>query len=193
MRNALLAVDLQADFVQGGSLPVPNLYQAIKDAHSLTPVVTHKFPANRWRHYERMRRFPDNFIVLGDAVCSFNPIYGQGMTTAALEAGALSKCLPQYFSTHGDLQGFAHHFQKKMARVIKVPWLLATGEDFRYPQTEGFRPPGMRLFNWYAGRVHELACSHPLTTLRFYEVVHLLKSPAVLLNPRILFAILFKR
>ncbi len=175
------------------SLPVPNLYQAIKAADSLTPIVTHKFPANRWRHYERMQGFPDSFIVLGDAACSFNPIYGQGMTTAALEASALSNYLPQYLRTHGDLQGFAHHFQKKVARVVKVPWLLATGEDFRYPQTEGYRPPGMRLFNWYGGRVHALACSHPLTTLRFYEVLHMLKSPVVLFNPRTLFAVLFKR
>jgi 2-polyprenyl-6-methoxyphenol hydroxylase-like FAD-dependent oxidoreductase len=175
------------------SLPVPNLYETIKDAEPLTPIVTHKFPANRWRHYERMPRFPDSFVVLGDAACSFNPIYGQGMTTAALEANALSNCLPQYLRVHGDLRGFAHHFQKRVAKVVWVPWLLATGEDFRYPETDGHRPPGMRLLNWYAGRVHELASSHPLTTLRFYEVLHMLKSPVVLFNPRILFAILFKR
>jgi 2-polyprenyl-6-methoxyphenol hydroxylase-like FAD-dependent oxidoreductase len=175
------------------SLPVPNLYEAIKDAEPLTPTVMHKFPANRWRHYERMPYFPDNFVVLGDAACSFNPIYGQGMTTAALEANALSNCLPQYLRVHGDLQGFGHHFQKKVAKVVKVPWLLATGEDFRYPETDGHRPPGVRLLNWYGGRVHELAGSHHLTTLRFYEVLHMLKSPAALFNPRILFTILFKR
>lgn len=175
------------------SLPMPNLYEAIKDAESLTPIATHKFPANRWRHYERMGRFPEGFVVLGDAACSFNPIYGQGMTTAALEASALSSCLPQYLRVHGDLQGFAHHFQKQVARVVRVPWLLATGEDFRYPEAQGHRPSGMRLFNWYGGRIHELAGSHPLTTLRFYEVLHMLKSPAVLFTPRILFAVLFKR
>ncbi|HLX58646.1 MAG TPA: FAD-dependent monooxygenase [Ktedonobacteraceae bacterium] len=175
------------------SLPMPNLYEAIKDADGLAPIVTHKFPANRWRHYERMRRFPDSFIVLGDAACSFNPIYGQGMTTAALQAGALSNYLPQYLRVHGGLHGFAPHFQKKVARAVRVPWLLATGEDFRYPETQGSRPPGMRLYNWYAGRVHELSCSHPLTTLRFYEVLHMLKSPAVLFNPRTLFAVLFNR
>jgi hypothetical protein len=115
------------------------------------------------------------------------------MTTAALEANALSNCLPQYLRVHGGLQGFAHHFQKKIAKVVRVPWLLATGEDLRFPETAGHRPPATRLLNWYAGRVHELAASHPLTTLRFYEVLHMLKSPAVLFNPRILFAILFKR
>ncbi len=175
------------------SLLMPNLYEAIKDAEPLTPIATHKFPANRWRHYEQMPRFPDSFIVLGDAACSFNPIYGQGMTTAALEAKVLSNCLTQYLDVHGDLQGFAHHFQKKVARVVWIPWLLATSEDFRYPETDGHRPPGMRLLNWYSGRVHELSGSHLLTTLRFYEVLHMLRSPLVLFSPRILFAVLFKR
>ncbi len=175
------------------SLPVPNLYEAIKDAEPLTPIATHKFPANRRRHYEQMPRFPDGFVVLGDAACSFNPIYGQGMTTAALEAKALNACLHQHLRAHGDLHGFAHRFQKEVARVVRVPWRLSTGEDFRYPETEGHQPPGTRLLNWYASRVHELANSHPLTTLRFYEVLHMLKSPAALLDPRILFAVLFKR
>lgn len=175
------------------SLPVPNLYEAIKDAETLTPIVTHKFPANRRRHYERIPRLPDSFVVLGDAACSFNPIYGQGMATAALEAHSLSNCLHQHLRVHGDLQGFAHRFQKKVAKVVRVPWLLATGEDLRYPETEGHRPYGMRLLNWYAGRVHELAGSHPLTTLRFYEVLHMLKSPAALFEPRIMFAVLFRR
>lgn len=175
------------------SLPVPNLYEAIRDAEPLTPIATHKFPANRQRHYERMPRFPDGFVVLGDAACSFNPIYGQGMTTAALEANALTSCLDQHFRAHDDLNGFARSFQKEVARTVKVPWLLATCEDFRYPETEGHRPLGMSLLKWYAGRVHELANSHPLTTLRFYEVLHMLKSPAALFDPRILFAVLFRR
>jgi 2-polyprenyl-6-methoxyphenol hydroxylase-like FAD-dependent oxidoreductase len=175
------------------SLPVPNLYRAIKEAEPLTPIVTHRFPSNRRRRFDRMPRFPDGFVVLGDAACSFNPIYGQGMTTAALDAYILNSCLHAYLRAHRDLRGFADRFRKRIAKAAMVPWLLATGEDFRYPETDGHRPPGMRLLNWYSGRVHEVSRSHPLTTLRFYEVLHMLKSPMALFEPRILFAVLFRR
>ena len=188
--------DDEASFLNyARSLPASTLYEAVKDAEPVTPIFIHKFPANRRRHYERMSHFPEGFIVLGDAACVFNPLYGQGMTTAALEAKTLAACLHQQLRIRadGDLAGFARRFQKALARVVEVPWLLATSEDFRYPETQGHRPPGIRLFNWYTGRVHALAGSHPLVTLRFYEVVHMLRPPTALLTPRILFAVLFQR
>ena len=176
------------------SLPEPTLYQVIKDAEPLTPIAIHRFPANRWRHYEGMSRFPGGLVILGDALCSFNPIYGQGMTTALLEASILNECLCQQrgFHTGGKGTGLAQPLQKALAKAVGVPWLLATSEDFRYPETEGHRPPGVRLLNWYTGRVHKLAGSNPRATLRFYEVVHMLNPPMVLFAPPILFAVLFK-
>ena len=177
------------------SLPVSNLYEAIKDAEPVTPIVTHKFPANRRRHYEQMSRFPEGFVILGDAACSFNPIYGQGMTTAALEASMLNDylCQQQRNVVEGDPIHLTQRCQQAIAKVVKVPWLLATSEDFRYPETEGKRPTFMRLLNWYVGKLHVLVSSYPVATIRFYEVLHMLKSPLVLFEPRILFAILFKR
>jgi 2-polyprenyl-6-methoxyphenol hydroxylase-like FAD-dependent oxidoreductase len=177
------------------SLPEPTLYEVIKDAEPLTAIVTHRFPANQRRHYERMSRFPEGLIILGDAVCSFNPIYGQGMTTAALEASILNECLCRQQGLHcrGNVAGLAQHFQKAIAKVVDAPWLLATSEDFRYPETEGHRPPGIRLLNWYTGRLHELVSSHQVATLRFYEVLHMLKPPMALFDLRILFAVLFRR
>ncbi len=177
------------------SLRVPDLYEAIKDAEPVTPIATHKFPSNQRRHYERMPRFPEGFVVLGDAACSFNPIYGQGMTTAALEAKALDACLDRQsrLRSRGDLMGLARRFQKAIAKVVDVPWLLATGEDFRHPETVGYRPPGMDLLNWYTARVHVLAGSHPVVTLRLYQVLNMLKPPMVLFEPRVLLPVLFKR
>lgn len=176
------------------SLPESSLYEVIKDAEPLTAIAAHRFPANQRRHYERMSRFPEGLIILGDAVCSFNPIYGQGMTTAALEASILHECLRQQQRSHirGHVAGLAQHFQKAIAKVVDGPWLLATNEDFRYPETEGHRPPGMHLLNWYTGRLHELVSSYHVATLRFYEVLHMLKHPIALFDLRILFAVLFK-
>lgn len=75
------------------SLAQPDLYEAMKDAEPVTPIAVYKYSANKWRHYERTRSLPEGFIILGDAVCCFNPIYGQGMSVAALEAQALDRCL----------------------------------------------------------------------------------------------------
>ena len=177
------------------SLPESSLYEVIKDAEPLTPIAAHRFPANQRRHYERMSRFPEGLIILGDAVCSFNPIYGQGMTTAALEASILNECLhrQQRLHTVRHVAGLAQNFQKAIAKVVDGPWLLATNEDFRYPETEGHRPPGMHLLNWYTGRLHELVSSYHVATLRFYEVLHMLKPPIALFDLRIVFAVLFKK
>ena len=176
------------------SLPEPTLYEAIKDAEPLTPIAIHKFPAHQRRHYEGMSRFPEGLVILGDALCSFNPIYGQGMTTAVLEASLLNEYLRRLRGSHrrGKATGLAQPLQKALAKVVDVPWLVATSEDFRYPATEGHRPAGICLLHWYTGRVHELAGSNSRATQGFYEVLHMRTSPLTLFAPRILFAVLLK-
>ena len=72
-------------------LAVPDLYDAIRDAEPLTPVYGYRTPTNRLRHFERLRRWPEGLIVTGDAVCAFNPIYGQGMTVSAIDAEVLAE------------------------------------------------------------------------------------------------------
>ncbi len=170
------------------SLPDPSLYEAIKEAEPVTPIVTYKYAVNRWRHYERIARLPEGFVILGDAVCSFNPVYGQGMSVAALEAKVLDVCLrdQQRQGTRNDLAGFPQQFQQAIVKVVKVPWMLATGEDFRYPETEGKRPLGMNLL------VNELTGSNPMVAGLFYQVLHLLKPPTVLFSPRVVWAVLSK-
>jgi len=177
------------------SLPEPSLYEAIKEAEPVTPIVTYKYTANRWRHYERMARLPEGFVILGDAVCSFNPVYGQGMTVAALEARMLDVCLQdqQYQGTRNDLASVPQHFQQAIAKVVKVPWMLATGEDFRYPETGGKRPLGINLLHWYTRQVNELTGSNPMVASLFYQVLNLLKPPAVLFSPRVVNAVLRKQ
>lgn len=173
------------------SLPDASLYEAIKDAEPVTPVVTYKYAVNRRRHYERMTRLPQGLVMLGDAVCNFNPVYGQGMSVAALEARVLDTCLrEQHRGTGSDLTGFPQRFQKAIVKAVEVPWMLATGEDFRYPETEGKRPKGLRLLHWYTRRVNELTGADPVIAGLFYQVLHLLKPPSVLFSPRVVRAVL---
>jgi 2-polyprenyl-6-methoxyphenol hydroxylase-like FAD-dependent oxidoreductase len=177
------------------SLPQPDLYEAIKDAEPITSVAIHKFPANRRRHYERLARFPEGFVVLGDAVCSFNPVYGQGMTAAALEAEVLNTLLYQQRKLHpdGNISGFSRRFQKKITKIVDPFWLLAANEDFRYPETQGKRPVGLSLLNSYSLRVQKLSSSDPEVTLLFYQVLQAIKPPTALFSPRILAKVFLKR
>ena len=186
-------LDDEAGFLEFAcSLAQPHLYEAIKDAEPVTPIVVYKYSANRWRHYERMERLPEGFIIMGDAVCSFNPVYGQGMSVAAIEAQSLDRCLreQEMFAGNNGLVGFTQRFQQVIARDIKTPWLLSTGEDLRYPGTEGKRSLSIRLLNWYTRRFIELTASdqHVATTL--LRVRNLLKPLSTLFQPRVILTVL---
>jgi 2-polyprenyl-6-methoxyphenol hydroxylase-like FAD-dependent oxidoreductase len=172
------------------SLPVSTLYDAIKNAEPLTPVYGYRKTENRWQHYERLKRSPENFMVTGDAVCAFNPVYGQGMTSAAMGAATLDKCLHDHA---GQFGGVAHDFQKRLAKTVSGPWLLATGDDFRYPETEGARRDAMtRLMHRYMDVVMRLANQDPHVFMTFFEVLQLLKPVTALMAPRIIARVLAK-
>jgi 2-polyprenyl-6-methoxyphenol hydroxylase-like FAD-dependent oxidoreductase len=174
-----------AEFLEfARSLDAPDLYDAVRDAEPLSPVALHKFPSNRRRHYERVRNLPDGIAVAGDAFCSFNPIYGQGMTTGALAARTLDRCLGRA-PWSASARGFGARFHRMLARVIAAPWMLTTTEDFRSPAADGRRPPWAPLMHWYTERVHRLTWSDTFVARRFLEVMHLTAAPQALFHPYI--------
>lgn len=179
------------EFVQ--SLEVPDLFTVLKQAQAQTPIFTHKLPSNLRRHYERMS-LPEGLMILGDALCSFNPVYGQGISTSAWSALTLDNCLRKHHrrSPQGDITGLSRSFQKQVAKVIDIPWLLATSEDFRYPEVTGAKPFWTRFLHWYIAKVHCLSHRDPLVSLRFLQVIHMIKHPLVLFKPDIIFRVLAK-
>jgi 2-polyprenyl-6-methoxyphenol hydroxylase-like FAD-dependent oxidoreductase len=132
------------------SLPSPKLYELIKDADRIADITHHRFPTSVQRHYERLVAFPEGFLVLGDAISSFNPAYGQGMSSAALQVRGLQELLKQRAQGSQGLRALAPVFFAKAAEVIATPWALAAASDFAYPKTTGERPPnaeeGARYF-----------------------------------------------
>lgn len=168
-------------------LPRPDIYETIKDAQPLSPLVVHKFPGSQRRHFNRMERFPEGLVVMGDALCSISPVYGQGMTIAALEAMMLDESLSQ----HG--RDAAQHYRRKVDSVLELPWRMGTGEDLRYPEATGPRPAGLGLQHWYANKINELAAHDPSVVQGFVKVMHMLDSPAVLATPSILLRVLTSR
>jgi 2-polyprenyl-6-methoxyphenol hydroxylase-like FAD-dependent oxidoreductase len=163
------------------SLPDPTIYSFLTRAEPLTDFVVHKFPSNLRRHYEKMERWPEGYLVVGDAMCSFNPIYGQGMTVSALDALTLDACLKE----RAGARGLARRFLREAAKVIDVPWSLVAGEDFRYCEVEGTRPAGTRLINWYVGKVHRAATHNPAVNRAFLNVMNMLEPPTALFKPNI--------
>jgi 2-polyprenyl-6-methoxyphenol hydroxylase-like FAD-dependent oxidoreductase len=169
------------------SLPAPDVYDIIKDAEPLNDFAVHKFPYSRRRYYERLKRVPANFVVVGDAVCSFNPVFGQGMTVAAAEAERLGAWL------RADRSRDPRRFFKQIAPIVDVPWMLAVGEDFRYPQVTGPKSPETNLINAYTARLHRAAAHDPVVLVAFLKVAHLLTPPTSLFHPRIVGRVLFGR
>jgi 2-polyprenyl-6-methoxyphenol hydroxylase-like FAD-dependent oxidoreductase len=163
------------------SLASPLIYEAIRDAEPLSAIHGYQRTENRWRHYERMGQWPQGFMITGDAVCAFNPVYGQGMTAAAVGAVTLDGVLRKRGRREAE-----RRFQRELARRSGETWLMATGEDFRYPTTEGGqRTAIMRWTHWYMDRVIA-ASAHDIEVLTaFATTAHLLAPPASLFHPRI--------
>ena len=156
------------------TLPAPEVYEAIKNATPLTDPVTHKFPASQRRRYERLRRFPERLLVVGDAACSFNPVYGQGMSVAAMEALALRKHL---------LRGAAprpRRFFKDIAKIINVAWDIAAGGDLGFPGVEGKRTLKVKIGNYYNGKVIGAAMVDPTITDLFFRVACFIDPPSAM-------------
>jgi 2-polyprenyl-6-methoxyphenol hydroxylase-like FAD-dependent oxidoreductase len=180
------------DFLEyARSLASSHIYDAIKDLDPQSPIYGYRFAGSRWRHYERMGRMPEHFILLGDAVCSFNPIYGQGMTVAAMEA----ECLAQMLSRRDvrDLSGFAGQFQRRVADMIREPWALATAEDKRLVEgAESHQSLRTRLMRAYRDAVVTLVPVDAVISRAFVRVANLLSSPTTLLHPRIVWRVILQ-
>ncbi|MEM9447300.1 MAG: 2-polyprenyl-6-methoxyphenol hydroxylase-like oxidoreductase [Cyanobacteria bacterium P01_E01_bin.6] len=170
------------------SLRDPIVYNLLKTAEPCSPIHCYRRTENQWRHYEQLSAIPRGIVALGDAVCCFNPVYGQGMTAAAIGAVTLEQCLAQTSSkTH-------HHweptFQHRLAKALDTPWLMATGEDFRWAATEGKRPGWLaQLLQGYFDRVLRLSQTSAKAHRAFIEVAHLVKPPTTLFAPSILWQV----
>jgi hypothetical protein len=121
--------------------------------------------------------------VFGDALCSFNPIYGQGMTVACAESLALRDCLAV------GTQEIAKRFFRAASPLIDIPWQIAVGSDLQHPRVEGMRTAQVRFINWYIAKLYRAAQDDAVLANRFLEVANLMRQPAALLDPRMAFRV----
>ena len=163
------------------SLPRPDVYDVIRDAEPVGETAYYPFPSNLRRRYERLERFPGGYLVLGDAISSFNPIYGQGMSVATLEALALEECLER---TPRSTELWKPFF-KAAGRIVDGPWTIAVGGDFEYEGVTGERPAGVDLVNRYMRQVHLAAATDRTVCRAFFDAANLLAPPSSLMRPAI--------
>jgi 2-polyprenyl-6-methoxyphenol hydroxylase-like FAD-dependent oxidoreductase len=147
------------------------------------------FRSGRRRHWERLPRPVPGYVAVGDSVASFNPIYGQGMSSALLQVRELGRLLDR----HGAGRALAAAAPKAIAKVVDGPWRISTGADFAYARTLGSRPRGQDRVNAYVARVQRTAAVDDRVNLTFTSVSHLLAPPAALFAPPVLLRVLRDR
>jgi 2-polyprenyl-6-methoxyphenol hydroxylase-like FAD-dependent oxidoreductase len=171
------------------SLPTPEIYNILKDAKPLGhAAVGFRKSENRMYHYEQLPRYLENFVAIGDAVFAFNPVYGQGMSVAAVSALDLDKALNEQCDLSDNLIGLAERFQKALGETLAMPWQLATGEDLRWQATEieGYYPPPDAQaieMGAYMGKVFAAANRSTEVLETFIRVQNMIESPAAFFSP----------
>ena len=164
------------------SLPTPAVGQLVARLGPLSSATAYRFPSSRRRHYEKLPALPAGLVTLGDAACSFNPIYGQGMACAALQAQALAATVVEV-GLRSDV--LPVRFHRRAAHIIDAPWAIAVGADFLHPRTVGPKPPATDLANRNTQRL--VRATHTTLPLArtFNRVVNLVEPPLALARPSV--------
>jgi len=165
-------------------LPVEEIGRQVSQRAWTDGIRRYPFPASVRKRYEELSRFPDGLVVTGDAVASFNPVYGQGMSVAALDALVLHQELSD------GIPGLGPRVFDRIADVVDEAWQLAVGNDFSFEGTTGPKPFGTDLFNRYAARLLRRAHDNGALTEAFFRVFRLERSATSLLHPRIVWQVL---
>lgn len=180
-------LDLEGMCEFAAAMTPPHILAAVRSAEPVSPVAQHRFPSSRWRRYDKLRHPPEGLLVVGDAACSFNPIYAQGMTVAAMEALVLRDCL-----SHGP-DDLPRRFFRAAAQPIRQAWQMTTGGDLSLPEIAGTPPLVTRLLNGYLDRVLA-AAEHDIDVFeQFIKVAWLVDQPSRLLRPGMIRRVVLRR
>ena len=164
------------------SLRTPTIFNAIRYAKRVDGVARYGFPESVRRHFERLDGFPRGLLPIGDAICRFNPVYGQGMSVAALEACLLPRLLERLGKDGDPIAGLASTFFAEMQPLIETPWSVAI-LDFAFPETRGQRPADFETTLKFGIALTRLAAEDPAVHKLTLEVQHLLKPRSVYRDP----------
>lgn len=173
-------------FAYAQRLPVPDVLHFLEKAEPISEIKIHKIPYQVHRRFD-LANIPEGFLVIGDAHCRFDPVFGQGIAVAAMEALELQKSLNKSAQFE---KGFTKVFHKKVSKLIATPWDMTITEAFRHPDIKGDRPLINPIKRWYSKKVYRLSAFDPEIYLRLIRVMNLIRSPLHLFHSKVGFAIL---
>ncbi len=187
MRGDYVPTD-EAGFLEfARSLPNPALYEAIDQAQPVSPIYGFRHGETCERRYQDLERYLEGFVALGDAAYTFNPVYGQGMTVAALSCLTLDACLREQREQGAGLAGLSRRFQARQAESSAGAWQLASGEDRRWAPAEeqAQLDPAAQLAQCYAERVIKTSVVNPAVAEVFFSVMQMIEPPTAFFRPDI--------
>jgi 2-polyprenyl-6-methoxyphenol hydroxylase-like FAD-dependent oxidoreductase len=176
--------ELQDFIAFAKTLRTPTIYDAIKDATAAGPIHRFGLPCSVRRRFEALRNFPERLLPIGDAICRFNPAFGQGMSVAAQQVGVLKQLLDTRAGEGRPLDGLAPAFFTAIQEVLAAPWSVAEN-DFIYPKTRGECPANFQQRLKYSGALLKVAAGDANVHSIMNEVNNLVKPPSALRDPQI--------
>jgi 2-polyprenyl-6-methoxyphenol hydroxylase-like FAD-dependent oxidoreductase len=157
------------------TLRTQTVARAIANAKIVSSVERYLFRESRLRHFDRLQSFPSGLLPIADAICRFNPVFGQGISVAALEVEALGELLSACSTGGQSLDGIWRLFFARTTGIVDTPWALAAIPDFIYPETRGTRPPDLEMALRFGQAMTRAAAKHVHVYKAMAEVQHLVR------------------
>jgi 2-polyprenyl-6-methoxyphenol hydroxylase-like FAD-dependent oxidoreductase len=169
-----------------GRLTTPTLHNALRSCSPPRAILHYRFPASLWQHFERLPRLPRGVLPIADALCRFNPVYGQGMAVAAKQARLLQDALSRAAAAADPVPASQTGFMAVIPEMLQTPWSMSTSADFAFPETRGQRPEKFEEGRQFEAALYRAVVADPTVHRAVSEVGQLLQPSSRLREPDIL-------
>jgi len=185
--NATARIETWDAFLDASrSLITPTVYNALRYTQPPDGIRHYRFPVSTWKHFERLPRLPRGVLPVADALCRFNPIHGQGMSSAAKQARLLQDVLSRAVAEPDPIAAAQAGFMTEVASVIETPWIMSTSADLAFPQTRGELPANFTEARQFEAALFRVAVADPIVHRAIIEVAQLLQPHQRLREPDII-------